>query len=43
MSNSNAKGNNLEYEERYIGQARLDFEKEYVEKKRFTEKILIGG
>eukprot|EP00347_Sterkiella_histriomuscorum_P005908 403354811 len=33
---------NFEFEERYIGKARLDFEKEFVEKKRFNEKIELG-
>lgn len=36
---SSSKGTNLEYEERHVTQARYEFEKEYLEKARFHEKI----
>ena len=33
----------MDLEDGYIGQARLDFEREYAEKEQYGEKMLVGS
>jgi hypothetical protein len=41
--NTRSTRTNLEFEDRYITPQRAEFEKEYLEKRKFSEKILIGS